>query len=218
MKKKIVGIIIIVAVVLYLVSRVYCFVVISKVHKAIEQFRAEENRSYVVITENYNGHQSKIEILVKDDIVKCNTKNNNGVSYCEWKSLEIEQEYSINLRNKTFRSEELLDIDRDSLKSLPILIKSIYQDNQFHLKEFLKIAYIIPIEYNNQKCYKIVTETEELIVDGENYLPIYCSVKLANSNENKTSLIENTYEFKVGEVTDEEIALPDLTEFTEISE
>lgn len=38
-----------------------------------------------------------------------------------------------------------------------------------------------------------------------------------SSDEETEILTETTYEFKVGEVTDEDIALPDLTGYTQIS-
>ena len=210
MKKKIIKIVILILVLLYLINRIYCFMVVSKVHKAVEKFKNEENRSYVATTKS-NGRQLKRRILFKNDIVKCITKSNEIDLYCEWIDLKTEQEYRVNLQSKNFKKGRILVIDRNSLANLHRLIISIYQDNQFHLKEFLKTTYVQPIEYNNQKCYKIVTQTETLIVDQENCLPIYYSFKVIGAEADEDNVTENTYEFKVGEVTDEEISLPDLT-------
>ncbi len=101
---------------------------------------------------------------------------------------------------------------------MPDLILLVYQDNQFNIKEFLKVKYILPVDYHNQKCYKIATNTQTLIISRDTYLPIYYSIDMMNSEKNEKVLTEITYEFKVGEVTDEDIALPDLTGYTKIIE
>lgn len=221
MKKK-VGIIIFVVIVLIIMAvfigkRIYYFTVIRNVYEAIENFRNEDNRYYAVTITNNN--MTKVEeILVKDNRVKWNEKKDNMRVYCEWKDFNDNEEYSIIFKNKTFSVNNLLMVEPKFLKNLPNAVLDIFRGNQFNIKEFQKIERVLPVDYNNQKCYKIITDKETLIVDQETYLPIYYSVETINSEENIKLLTETTYEFKVGEVTDEDIALPDLTGFTQINE
>lgn len=221
MKKK-VGIIIFVVIVLIIMAvfigkRIYYFTVIRNVYEAIENFRNEDNRYYAVTITNNN--MTKVEeILVKDNRVKWNEKKDNMRVYCEWKDFNDNEEYSIIFKNKTFSVNNLLMVEPKFLKNLPNAVLDIFRGNQFNIKEFQKIERVLPVDYNNQKCYKIITDKETLIVDQETYLPIYYSVETINSEENIKLLTETTYEFKVGEVTDEDIALPDLTGYTQIEE
>lgn len=221
MKKK-VGIVIFVVIILIIMAvfigkRIYYFTVIRNVYEAIENFRNEDNRYYAVTITNNN--MTKVEeILVKDNRVKWNEKKDNMRVYCEWKDFNDNEEYSIIFKNKTFDKENKLIIQSDDLTNLPQMIHLIYRNNQIKVKEFLKIKRVLSVDYNNQKCYKIITNTQTLIVDQETYLPIYYSVETVNSEENINLLTETIYDFKVGEVTDEDIALPDLTGFTQINE
>lgn len=218
MRKKI-GIIILVVLAICIIvigSRIYHFVVIKKIYEAIENFKNESNRYYCVIQQNETTLQQ--EVILKDNIARWNQKKENVDKYCQWKNFNNGQEYSIILEDKTFWKSNFFKDSSDNLVNLPNLIYFIYQDNQFNFKEFLKVKYILPVNYDNQKCYKIVTNTQILIVSRDTYLPIYDSLDMMNSEKNEKVLTEFIYKFKVGEVTDEDIALPDLTEYTEIIE
>ncbi len=220
MKKK-VGIVIFVVIILIIMAvfigkRIYYFTVIRNVYEAIENFRNEDNRYYAVTTKDEK--LIKEEVMIKSDIVKCNEQRDGVNEYCQWKNFKSDQEYSIIFKDKTFSKNDLLILKHDLLKNLPNLILNIYKDNKININELSKIKNITTIEYFNKKCYKIITNTQTLIVDQETYLPIYYSVETINSEENINLLTETTYDFKVGEVTDEDIALPDLTGFTQINE
>ena len=219
MKKKI-GIIIFVVIVLIAIAifigrRIYYFTVIKNVYEAIENFRNEDNSYYAVTIKD--SSIIKEEIVTKNNIVKWNEqKDGNGV-YCQWKNFDNNQRYAIFLGDKTFKENDTLIFENNILNNLPQMIFFIYSKEYFNIKEFLKIKKISSSQYNNQDCYEIVTDTKSLIVSKENYLPIYYSVETINSEKNVKFLTETTYEFKVGEVTDEDIALPDLTGYTQIS-
>lgn len=219
MKKK-VGIIILVIIVLIIIVafihiRLYYFTVIKNVYDTIEKFRNEENRYYSVAIKDSNI--VKEEVITKNNIIKWSEKKNGIDVYCEWKDFNSEKEYFILFKNKTFNESDLIIVKRQLLRNLPNVVLDIFQDDNFNLKEFLRIKYILSIDYNNQKCYKIVTSTETLIVNKETYLPIYYSLDLINSDKTTKTTTETTYEFKVGEVTDEDVALPDLTGYTKIN-
>lgn len=219
MKKKVeilsLVIIILIIMAVFIGRRIYYFTVIKNVYEAIENFRNEDNRYYAVTTKD--KILIKEEIIIKNNIVKCSEQKNGINEYCQWKNFSDSQEYSIIFKDRTFTKNDLLIYKQDFLKSLPNFILNVYKDNKINIKEFLKIKDITIVEYINKKCYKIITNIQTLIVDKETYLPIYYSVETRNSGENTKLLTETTYEFKVGEVTDEDVALPDLTGYTKIN-
>ena len=215
MKKIVIKIILVIAI-LFLLSRVYYFVIISRAYDAILNFKNETNRYYSVTMINNGQNTIKEEIFIKDNIVKCNEKNDEAILHQEWKDFNNKQEYIIDFRNKTFKEKTLARNEQSFLKNLPRAILDSYQDDTFNLKQFLKIKYIIPVKYENQKCYKIVTNVGTVIINKHTYLPIYSTIKVTNSTEDTSTLTENRYEFKIDEVTNEDVALPDLTEFEDI--
>lgn len=215
MKKIVIKIILVIAI-LFLLSRVYYFVIISRAYDAILNFKNETNRYYSVTMINNGQNTIKEEIFIKDNIVKCNEKKDETILHQEWKDFNNKQEYVIDFRNKTFKEKTLTRNEQSFLKNLPRAILDTYQDDTFNLKQFLKIKYIIPAKYENQKCYKIVTNVGTVIINKHTYLPIYSTIKVTNSTEDISSLTENRYEFKTDEVTNEDVALPDLTEFEDI--
>lgn len=220
MKKK-VGIVIFVVIILIIMAvfigkRIYYFTVIRNVYEAIENFRNEDNRYYAVTIKD--SSIVKEEIITKNNIVRWNEQKDGSGVYCQWKNFDNNQKYAIFLEDKTFKENDTLIFEANILNNLPQMIFFIYSKEYFNIKEFFKIKDISSSQYNNQDCYKIVTDTKNLIVSKETYLPIYYSVETVNSEENINLLTETTYDFKVGEVTDEDIALPDLTGFTQINE
>ena len=91
-----------------------------------------------------------------------------------------------------------------------------YNTNKFNIFKVFEIYYIIPIKYNNQFCYKISTKNEIVIIDGKTYLPLYSKVKTLNSDDGIENETENFYEFKIGEVKDEDMVMPDIRGFEEL--
>ena len=215
--KKVIIRVILVIIGLLIVSKIYHFIIIHKVHQALENFINEENRYYSVSSINSNKNSTDIKIWKKDNIVKQNWKKDNTDLYCYWKDFKDNQEYLIDLQNKVFEEENLSKVQKDSLTNLPKLIFNLYKNNQIHIKQLFKIKYIRLIQYNNQKCYKIQTASETIIIDKATYLPVYSSTKTINSNYNKKDLTENTYQFNINEVTDEDVSLPNLEEYTKNS-
>lgn len=99
---------------------------------------------------------------------------------------------------------------------MPNLISILDKEEGVKISKIFEIRSIIPIKYNEQFCYKISTKTEVIIIDAKTYLPVYSNVKTVNSDlqiDNKTG---NFYEFKIGEVKEEDMVMPDITGFEEI--
>lgn len=215
--KKLVVKIILVILIITLGSKAYYFMVMNHICRAIERFENEENRYYSVVLKSKRS-TGKQEIWLKDNVLKLEESKDGEKTYCQWEDFSNGKKYNIDLERKDFTENVLTKTNKNYLVNLPRLILNIYKDNQFKMKYFLKIKYIIPIKYNNQKCYKIVTNQETIIVDRTTGLPIHSVVKFTNSNQDSKYETEISYEFKVNEVTDEEIELPDLTGYTKTNE
>ena len=222
MKKKVrmivLGIVVLLVVAIFIGMKIYHFIVIRNIYEAIENFRSESNRYYLTTITSYNEMKKTEEILLKDNIAKWNEQIDNIDEYCKWRDSELNKEYLIYLQSQKFKLNNLLTTQIDFLKNLPDIVLEIYQNDKLNIKLLLRIKYILPINYNNQKCYKIITNTQTLIVSKDTYLPIYFSTQFRDSETKHNNITEITYQFKVGEVTDEDIALPDLTGYTEIME
>ena len=87
---------------------------------------------------------------------------------------------------------------------------------EIDISKIFEIRYIIPIKYNEQLCYKISTKTEIVIINAKTYLPLYSIAKSVNSDFDINDKMGNFYEFKIGEVKEEDMVMPDITGFEEI--
>lgn len=197
---------------LFILSKTYHFVMMNKVYDAIEEFRNEENRYYSVTVLVSEEISRKEEIFVKQKIVKYTKWKENTGLYCEWKNCNSNESYSFNVDSKNLYEYNSPIENEKFLDNIPNFILSIYKNNKFNINKIFDVRYIIPTKYDGKSCYKISTKTEEIIIDKDTYLPLYSSIKTINLNENNKT--ENIYEFKVGEVTDEDVALPDFSDYT----
>lgn len=196
---------------LFILSKVYQFVMMSKLFNAIENFRKEENRSYSVKTMMDEDVVFEVETFLKQDRMKSINRINNSELNCQWIDFQNLRVYSFSMENKKVYKNDIMLENRDILSNLPDFIENT---SERKISKIFKIRYITLIKYNNKICYKIVTKNEIIIIDKDTYLPVYSSIQKVSSNDNYKVKTEYTYEFKVGEVTDEEVALPDLSEYT----
>ncbi len=211
MKKLIRKVLIIMGIILllFVLIKLYHFVIVKNMFDAIDEFRNEENRAYFVNTVIDGDAVLEEKVLLKEDIIKYINRISGSEVRCKYRNFENNQEYSFCSEKKEVYMNDLTIQNRDVLYSLPAFME--LKDIKLKLK-LSQINYIIPIKYNDKFCYKIVTRKEEVIIESSTYLPIYSSVKRVRLDD-KTK-IEKTYEFKIGEVTDEDVALPDLSEYT----
>lgn len=203
--------------ILVILIKIYHFIIMNQFHNAVENFKNEENRYYSVVCKKDSNLIKETRMFAKEDIIKYIEIKNEVEVYCEWRDLKENEEYSIHFDSKKALREDLLNEKRNLLINMPDLIWNMYQNNKLNVKELFKLQYIIPITYNNKKCYKIKTKTEAIIIEQSTYLPIYSNRVTINSEGESQNKIEYMYEFKVNSVTDEEIALPDLSSYELIS-
>ncbi len=204
MKKFLIkGIVIVIFVVLviWICFKVYHYVIIHNVYHAIENFISEKNRYYSVVTIQNGNMLFNEQIFCKDNQIKYLVLNSN-----------LKKWYS-ELKNFDEIDEELDKIDSriessNFLTNIPISLLQIYQNNKFNLDQFLQIYQIIPIQYKDTECYKIVTKTETLLVDKNTYLPVYAYRNLKSSEKSADPNKEYIYEFRVNTVTQEDMKEP----------
>lgn len=210
---KILGIILGVVAILFLISKIYCFVVFTKVYEAVENFRLEENRYYAVEVIQKENLTHKEEIFLKQNIFKFLELEDDFHLYCEWKDIYTNEQYVMNIDEKKAFQEGLPECKERSLPNIPDVLLLKQNNIQSKIAKTFEIRYILLAKYEDKKCYKIVTDTEIIMIDRKTYLPVYLSTKL----NNKKDKIEMKYQFEVGNVTDEDVALPNLTDYTVVN-
>ena len=214
MKKKII-IALLALVVVFLLCKIINFVIINKTYKAIENFKENSNRYYSARIKRLNEDYTE-KIFLNNEVVKYVFLNDNENLYCEWKNTNTNEYYYINVMGKVVSTSESVTIYRDRiLMNLPIIISNIYYSDNKNILSFLKIKYILPTKYEDKICFKIITDSEILIIDAKTYLPKYVLRNPIDSN-NKEMKTEIFYEFEIDTVTEEDVELPDLSRYQKI--
>lgn len=216
MKKKLIMkvlIIILVILLLFALSKVYHFVIVKNVFNAITEFQNEENRSYLVSTRIDDDVIFEVKVLLKENVMIHASKSEN-MDLNKWKDFQNNEQYSFNMKNKEIYKDDIMILDKNTLSNLPTFIEYTSKEDKISLDKIFQVRHIVLTKYENKFCYKIVTKNQVIVIDPNTYLPFYSSFQRVKFNEKNKVKIENTYEFKVGEVTDEDVALPDLSEYT----
>lgn len=207
-------IMILIILLLFMLIKIYHFAIVKHVFDAVENFKNQENRAYLVTSKMDENIVLLEETLLKEKIIKYANKRNDLYLTYEWKNFENNERYSFNIMNKEIYKDDIVIEDRKNLLNFPSFLNYLFKGDKINLSEIFDIYYIVPTKYEDKSCYKIATKKEIIIIDKDTYLPVYSSIKrVSYDNENKNA-IERTYEFKVGEVTDEDVALPNLSEYT----
>ena len=211
--KKRVGIIFCVVLLLFFIIKIREVLILNKIFSSLSEFKNANNKYYLVNTYYENGINSLAKYYYKDNIEKIIVNNNTVGEYCEVKNLLTDEEVIYNVGRKIkYEKQQGLNF-QDNLLNIPNIINIDNKDKKnITIKKVFKIHYIIPISYENKKCYKIVTNSEIVIIDKSTYLPVYASLKSAKTNSEKTK-VEYKYEFKIGTVTDDDVALPDFSDY-----
>lgn len=216
MKKLIVKIGVIICII-FIIHKVYHFLILNKIHSALESFKAEENSYCSVKILKNNYELLNAEIFKKSDEVKyVKNKDNIGIYY-EFKNFNTGKQIIIDVKEKTFVNEDVIYKDNGFLVNLPRLMLYTYLNGKMNLGRIFDIYYIISTKYNENVCYKIITKTEEILVDKQTLLPVYNSLKMIKSENNEKYEYENIYEFSIDNVTDEDMQLPDLKDYTNLN-
>lgn len=218
MKKKILNLIIkffIIVFVVASISKVFHYYVLAKSYNNIMTFRKESNRYFCVNVVEKNKIL-KWEIFLVNNTRKRALNYDAKYFYNEFSDFDNNINYSFK-GNKVYKN--LLNEDNKNINdylinvyNIPNLIIQIKNNNNINFSKLFDVRYIIPTKYNNKFCYKIVGKNEYVIIDKETFLPEYCLTKICNSDGSE-SIIEYTYEYEIGTVTDEDVMLPDLTNY-----
>ena len=203
---------------IFLIHKIYHYVIMNKLYNGIENFKKEENSSYSTILLKDGKEKCSEKVFVKNNIVKYIKNKGEYSSYCEIKDFNKNTSIAFNIKNNqmSMYDGELFIAKDNFMTNFPNLILYAYSNGKINLKGILDIYYIVPTKYNDKKCYKIVTSSEIVIIDRETYLPVYSCLNAINSDNQEECKNENIYEFTVGNVTDEDIAIPDLTDYFQV--
>ena len=210
MKKNILKFVLIVLLIILLI-KIYHLAMLNKIYKSIENFKLENNRCYKVEMFINSSLKMVEELYLKESITYFFQSKDR---YAIWRNLETNDCYEVNCNDKEiykrYSNEELSNM----LPHIPHLILMLYENNKLNLGDLLKVYYIVPITYDGNLCYKITTKFETIIINSKTYLPVCAKVKVANLENNDLNyIVEYTYNFEVGNVTDEDVSLPDLTDY-----
>ena len=167
MKKLIRKVLIIMGIILllFVLIKLYHFVIVKNMFDAIDEFRNEENRAYFVNTVIDGDAVLEEKVLLKEEVMKYITsKNDMELSY-ELRNFETDEEYFINANNRKVYINDIVFLSKELLPSISNYIGSTYRD--FDLSEIFTIDYILLTKYNNKFCYKIITKSEIIIVDKD---------------------------------------------------
>ena len=209
MKKFTKKIVILIALGGILISKVYCFAIANRSYCEINDFKKAENRYYAVTIKKEEKNIAKYEIFCKDNkmiYLQFNEKLENIFS--EFKNFNTNESCFFATEgdeNKILNLNERYIKDKTFIIIIPNLMLKIFQNNKFNLKEFLNIYYVIPVKYEDKKCYKIVTKYETIIIDKETFLPKYSCKNWVNSEDDNSCKMEYFYEFEINTVTEEDM-------------
>lgn len=202
--------IMIVILILFVLVKLYHFMIVKHLFDAITEFKNEENRAYFVNTVMSENMVLEEKVFLKQETIKYISKESNVDLIYEWREFRNNEEYFFDVNSKKIYTKDTY-LTKNFLPDIPECIGYSYGE-EFKPSAILAVHHIIPTRYNDKFCYKIITKNEVIIIDKDTYLPVYSSMKTVKTDSKNK--IEKTYEFKVGEVTDEEVALPDLSEYT----
>lgn len=195
MKKKIIFIVILIILIL-LVS--IFGMRLSKLNK-ISELRDESKKiSNLYFTEE--GSSSITEFWKKDNIIKQNVRLKSGDGNITfWKDFEKDEGYTIFNNSKTY------NVGVEVISTQPQANNINCLDNKNILLLSINPMFkITSKKYNDRDCYYIKSGQDEVYIDKEYGITLY----------QKNELNEYKVNYSVNTVTDEDIAKPDLADFT----
>lgn len=204
-KKKLYKIVFIILL-LFIVMKIITLIIINRTISTLEKFFNSDNWYYNVSIKN-ESQKSIVEEYYNSNILARKSNNNDEIEYFKFKKNE-----KIIVNNKTKKYYKYLNEYKFNKigTNLPDYIFEVYKRK---LSSLFETIYIIPIKFNNIRAYKIKTFSNEIIIDKQTFLPLCFIKKYVNSDDNTKSDIVFTYEFKLNVVNDEDVKIPDLTEY-----
>lgn len=219
MNKKLKIKIIIIIFILITIIKIVQINFIENIRIEIEKFQ-RLNNSYYNVSSSIKNQNIEITIIRKGKIIKEVDDfipiDNATVKYIDFNNMQV---INIDRFNKTYEIKnniENYDINIKNSPKILELLNEIKQDinngNVFSIFNCFRIIYIIPIQYKDINCYKIKTTREVLYINKDTLYPVYLEYNQTNSN-NKKEKIKIEYIFKENTVTDEDIKIPDLSNY-----
>ena len=197
-------IVLVVLLILYLVTCVYKYCVLSKLLNTSK--KTTEISNYHVYAEHSGMVNGIFEYWRKDDILKTNLKNDDVVLTL-WSNSSTGEKYFINNMEKIYMP---LDGEVARWDALPVFAFSDTVDYELC---FNPLFIIYPKKYNNTNCYCLTKYNEKSPISTESKSVAIIDKKTCFSLYNNDGSQKNVnYDF--GTVTDEDVKLPNLEEYT----
>ena len=219
MNKKLKIKIIIIILILITIIKIIQINCIENIRMKIEKFEKLESSYYkqISVNENQKVETSRIRknelikekynyISINNEIIKIINLGKSEIliidNKCNKYNIEkYKNDYDIRLNNLP----KIIKIKND-------ILEEIKTGNIFSIFNCFRIIYIIPTQYKDINCYKIKTTREVLYINKDTLYPVYLEYNQTNSN-NKKEKIKIEYIFKENTVTDEDIKIPDLSNY-----
>lgn len=211
MKKKIL-IVVLILLVLFIIVKTREIMILNKIYNNMKQFDNESNRYCSIIKKFNNELEIEKRIYLNGSIEKYVAIDNTVGEYCSIKNFDTNEIYNYNDTQKIIYKDSSKVYSEDYFMGLINIISQVYFGEHLNFSELFKIHYILPTTYDGKTCYKIATSSEVVIIDKDTYLPVYSSIKTENSGSGSIN-VEYTYKFEVGTVTDEDVAVPDFSDY-----
>ncbi len=208
MKKKIVFILTLILLLVIVVLSILFFIKFYKVNKIIDLMKINLNKqNYSYFEKDFNEN---VNIVFINHIENITTYENQisiqkNLDYYNFNSKMV---YHINNISKTYIIRKISDSDNRYLE-FPFYN---YLTLDFSFKNKLKLVFDWKIKDTKNNCYEITTKDNyKITFDKNNGL-----VLRVKSLEEGDKFEEGIEDFKENSVTEEDVKLPDLTEYTQI--
>lgn len=208
MKKKIVFILTLILLLIIVVLSALFFIKFYKVNKIINLMKVNSNKqNYSYKERNYINSKISFYILHYKTTVKCKeeTLNHNTINYYDLKNNII---YYFDNTEKSYLIRKLVDSNKEFLE-FPFYR---YLTSDFSFKNKLKLVFDWKIKDIENDCYEITTKENYKVIFDKN---IGIVLRVISLNQ-ETKFDKGIEDFKENSVTEEDVKLPDLTEYTQI--
>lgn len=219
MKKKIVRVFLIILI-LFILYCVWNFTIIKKHENALYNFRMTDNHYFSRHYATEDGNT--VEIFYKDGKGKMVARNDAETFWSQYgEDKNSAQIMVIDSRKEfvVFESPYGVGLNGNIPYNYTFFLIDPHYSDEITTKEKIlsyfmyAICPVIPTEYNGVKCYEInygmgLVRIAKIYIDRETLLPV-ASVEVINNDNTET------YECKLDIVTDEDVTMPDLSEYTQ---
>ena len=190
--------IVLVLLIIYAISVAYKLIILNKISEKNEENNNLDNYYYFSIANN-----SLMEYFKKDSIIKINMRQARGnASITFWKDCNTGEQLMFINETKQYDKAE-----GGILENIPISMLVSYDFTTNIMLAIHPFVFIGTQKYNDIECYKIKFNTVYEVISKDRGLLLY-----SNDGNNMRNI-----QYKFNTVTDDDVAKPNLSEYTLIN-